>query len=237
MNCDEVFAILTRGPFPAGDRDDQAVEMHLRGCADCQRLAEALRPNDEDRPEAVAPEDTMSLPGYWGAPLYAELRPILSLKQPVGQPRPQSMCPPPKKSALSGRHLNLLHFSAAIVLGIFVAAILRTLVGTPDRPLSPMRGDSAGAFADRNHRETPASEFGDEHGHAQDSAQCLRGLVAPAGLSPPAAARSSLPDLLRRDRQNCCNRCHHTGGVDGLDARYTSELRANCAACHHWVRR
>jgi hypothetical protein len=53
MNCDEVFVILTRGPFPSGSPHDRRVEAHLQRCADCQRLAEALRPNDDTLRESI----------------------------------------------------------------------------------------------------------------------------------------------------------------------------------------
>ena len=44
MNCDQVFDILTRGPFPTGTACDEPLEAHLDECPECHRLAEALRP-------------------------------------------------------------------------------------------------------------------------------------------------------------------------------------------------
>jgi hypothetical protein len=44
LNCDHVFDILTRGPFPTGADHDADVEVHLEACHDCRRLAEMLRP-------------------------------------------------------------------------------------------------------------------------------------------------------------------------------------------------
>ena len=66
MDCDQVFMILTRGPFPTGAPWDEAVEGHLETCADCWRLAEALRPALEVFQEAVPPAESRDLPGYWG---------------------------------------------------------------------------------------------------------------------------------------------------------------------------
>ena len=66
MNCDQVFMILTRGPFPTGEPWDEQVEYHLETCADCWRLAEALRPALEVFQEAVPPAESRDLPGYWG---------------------------------------------------------------------------------------------------------------------------------------------------------------------------
>jgi hypothetical protein len=66
MDCDQVFMILTRGPFPTGEDWDDEVESHLEVCSDCWRLAEALRPALEVFQEAVPPSEGRDLPGYWG---------------------------------------------------------------------------------------------------------------------------------------------------------------------------
>jgi hypothetical protein len=66
MDCDQVFVILTRGPFPTGELWDEEVESHLETCADCWRIAEALRPALEVFQEAVPPAESRDLPGYWG---------------------------------------------------------------------------------------------------------------------------------------------------------------------------
>ncbi len=66
MDCDQVFMILTRGPFPTGAPSDEQVEAHLETCGDCWRLAEALRPALEVFQEAVPPAESRDLPGYWG---------------------------------------------------------------------------------------------------------------------------------------------------------------------------
>lgn len=66
MDCDQVFMILTRGPFPTGEPWDEDVESHLELCGECWRLAEALRPAIEVFQEAVPPAESRDLPGYWG---------------------------------------------------------------------------------------------------------------------------------------------------------------------------
>lgn len=66
MDCDQVFMILTRGPFPTGEAWDEQVEAHLEACTDCWRLAEALRPALEVFQEAIPPSESRELPGYWG---------------------------------------------------------------------------------------------------------------------------------------------------------------------------
>lgn len=66
MECNQVFMILTRGPFPTGEPWDEDVETHLEVCTDCWRLAEALKPALEVFQEAVPPAESRDLPGYWG---------------------------------------------------------------------------------------------------------------------------------------------------------------------------
>jgi hypothetical protein len=66
MNCDHVFSILTRGPFPAGEPTDREVESHLQHCAGCQRLARALQPAVTLLHESIPADECRDLPGYWG---------------------------------------------------------------------------------------------------------------------------------------------------------------------------
>jgi len=77
MDCDQVFMILTRGPFPTGNPWDEEVECHLETCADCWRLAEALRPAVEVFQEAVPPTEGRDLPGYRG-----DARPLALARAP-----------------------------------------------------------------------------------------------------------------------------------------------------------
>ena len=67
MTCDDVFDILTRGPFPSGAMaEDEQVEGHLARCLECRRLATALRPAVELFQESIEPDQTSDLPGYRG---------------------------------------------------------------------------------------------------------------------------------------------------------------------------
>ena len=66
MLCDDVFDRLTRGPFPAGDPQDEAVEAHLEQCDSCRQLALALEPAVSLFHEALGAEAARDLPAYWG---------------------------------------------------------------------------------------------------------------------------------------------------------------------------
>jgi hypothetical protein len=92
MDCDQVFMILTRGPFPTGDASDERVEAHLETCADCWRLAEALRPAVEIFQEAVPAAESRDLPGYWG-----DARPATTVVA-AAHPRARTM-PVPRAAA------------------------------------------------------------------------------------------------------------------------------------------
>jgi hypothetical protein len=67
LDCDDVFDRLTRGPFPSGAPDDEAVEAHLCTCHECRQLAEALRPAVKLMHEAYADTSDEPLPVYTGS--------------------------------------------------------------------------------------------------------------------------------------------------------------------------
>lgn len=69
LDCDDVFDRLTRGPFPSGAADDDAVESHICACHECRELAEALRPAVKLMHEAYADvgEHDRNLPVYQGS--------------------------------------------------------------------------------------------------------------------------------------------------------------------------
>lgn len=66
MNCDQVFQVLTRGPFPTGMPVDVEVENHLDHCSACWRIAAALRPAHDLFEESIPAHEGRDLPGYWG---------------------------------------------------------------------------------------------------------------------------------------------------------------------------
>jgi hypothetical protein len=164
MNCEEVFVILTRGPFPSGARSDAAVEAHLQICPDCQRLAAALRPNDRGLQETIESEDTRALPGYWGNLLGSSSDLAISLTDTVGFPRAQRLGVSSRQQLSRGKNLNIGQFAAAVALGIVLAAALRTLV-TVHAPLPGGRDPGMGMLIqgpvgqEPSHSAASAGEF------------------------------------------------------------------------------
>jgi hypothetical protein len=127
MDCDQVFMILTRGPFPTGAPTDEQVEEHLETCADCWRLAEALRPALEVFQEAVPPVESRELPGYWGdarpaAAVMAQLTGTAARVAPSVGVRPiaRPYLPPPVPLGV--------RFSTDILPAIITASALTAIV-------------------------------------------------------------------------------------------------------------
>ncbi|HEX4412484.1 MAG TPA: hypothetical protein VH107_02575 [Lacipirellulaceae bacterium] len=132
MDCNQVFMILTRGPFPTGESWDEQVETHLERCADCWRLAEALRPALEVFQEAVPPSEGRDLPGYWGdarpsATAVVELQ-RSSMRTAVAPNIKRK--PRPIVEALSPRLANELSTGAfrAVIIATTVAAAVFALI-------------------------------------------------------------------------------------------------------------
>src|SRR3954467_6443498 len=113
MNCDDVFVVLTRGPFPSGSQDDAEVERHLQACVECHRLAEALRPNDAALRDSSGEQEISALPGYWSDFVSA---PTLSLKDTAGFRRSKRATRPRGAPASPPKNLNVGQFAAAIAL-------------------------------------------------------------------------------------------------------------------------
>jgi len=65
-SCDDVFEVLTSGPFPTGRvHEDRNIEAHLKVCHECRELAEALRPaTDMLASNSINCDETQPLPSY-----------------------------------------------------------------------------------------------------------------------------------------------------------------------------
>jgi hypothetical protein len=111
LTCDDIFDVLTRAPFPAGNSEDEIVESHLAVCHDCRQLAEALRPAVGLFHEAIQEEADDALPAYRG-----ELAPLLM------NDRSCTISPNPQARRPSLRLLTAL--AACLVIAVFSATAL-----------------------------------------------------------------------------------------------------------------
>lgn len=211
LNCDQVFDVLTRGPFPTGEAIDAPVERHLSACHECRALAEALRPAIELFHEAIDPEEGRDLPGYHGALSSSSG----GLAQMVAQAIESEQ--PPRTSVASGTHFpqtawsrlaayrpsQLEAFLAALAVGALFVLSLAGFGGL-EAPSAP-----------RAVAITPTSD-----GLMQLAALELR----PACFSwSQDSAASSL---------HCCTECHAAKGDRVLFKPTIGVLTASCRACH-----
>jgi hypothetical protein len=214
MNCDRVFDVLTRGPFPTGGAADQEVEGHLLDCADCRQLAEALRPALELFEEAVTLEESRTLPGYWGN-LHTGSESQVALAQPIREPR-----------KLSGRLLSVAaehatqidwwRLTAAVLLGILLGSWFRSaMVGENqfasgrDRSVKPdlqLLASMSLPIACRNSNRAP--------------------LIATADMSEPQLTIGAIPN-----EYACCTKCHSAAAAAPM-RKATSQVAMSCQACH-----
>lgn len=231
--CDEVFDILTRGPFPTGAPSDGIVESHLTHCDGCRQLAEALRPAVELFQEAVTPEESRTLPAYWGESS-SNLTPWLSIEKNAGSQVAQRTRRAVRQSARRGRLPSLPSFSlrpaarlaAALLLGMALAGLLRQLGsggGESSRATSSLcdgEGKAQWLLAERG-----ASWF-ERH---KLSEKCIADASAPRLV----AACSGEPSAAGAIELACCSSCHSANGpVRRLAHRATSTVANACRACH-----
>lgn len=235
LNCDQVFEVLTRGPFPTGQDGDEAVEHHLRACYDCRRLAEALRPAVELLHEAVAADQAIDLPEYQGSLLESEIREREPIKDRTLARGVRRIANPPKDSRQDvhryDRVVNAVRLMAASIL---VAALGILLYGISISPSFVRQSpDARGSIAPQ---PTLARYLPDEEGlltlvslNLPDA--CLpahhRPLLAEDAANLLAAIEAGSLETLR-----CCTECHRA-----KESKFTSEsvvivTQQNCQVCH-----
>lgn len=227
MNCDQVFDILTRGPFPTGNACDEHVEAHLAECQDCHRLAEALRPALELFQEAVDPEESRDLPGYFCTTGAERHSPVLSyaaeyeppaLRRSVVQSEPLTSRVP----------LAAWRTAAMIAIGITVGLLLST--GAVDRLGLPPRTTGAAV---------PPVGTKAEGQSGMSQADWMELAVLPAACyrhKPDHAPRYRLRDdqLLASanlSQLSCCTDCHNVAS-DSVPSSATGRVVRHCQDCH-----
>jgi hypothetical protein len=229
MNCDQVFDVLTRGPFPTGTACDPPVEAHLSVCPECRRLAEALRPALELFQEAIGPEESRDLPGYWCAVTADRPQPAVSIARDVAPRR--AAAPHERRTPLMG------NFSALAAWRLAAALALGVMLGSLVSGRLPLEGFSA--LPPANDEEVPSAPPDDDN-HLQFTPAQHKMLAAlPAACfgyqSRPAPKYTvSTPQLLAKGdlgTLNCCTGCHNTNS-DSVTNHATAAVSQACQICH-----
>ncbi len=241
LNCDQVFEVLTRGPFPSGAPEDDAVERHLRACHECRQLAEALRPAVALLHEAVTGDEALDLPEYQGSLPWKRRQRRLSIErilEPLVLDQNVGLAASAAKQAHGQRRqpqtISAVRFIAASLL---IAALGLLFGGTM---ISPSARHGLAQVADRFRQEAPALEM-------PSGMPSEKGLLTLASLKLPAAclplthrplstehaaelaatiASGSLDGLV------CCTKCHREGLPQPPSARLVAAVQQSCQACH-----
>jgi hypothetical protein len=217
MNCDHVFDILTRGPFPAGESTDDAVERHLGRCHECRQLAEALRPAVEMFHEAVDIEEHEQLPGYRGkwAAVDAPWEGATATATRTASLRPAALLRRTWCTSPPARAMALRLAAAGVLLGVVCVLLFGLSGGEPESSKSL-------AVASAGHG-TPGD------GDAA-SLQLLTSLKLPQNCLHPVAANVEHS----HGRLQCCTRCHAEGLAHRpqLTRSRLADLARSCQACH-----
>jgi hypothetical protein len=216
MNCDHVFDLLTRGPFPTGASSDSAVESHLLACGECRQLAEALRPALELFEEAVTVEESRTLPGYWG-------------NLHTGSESQVALAPPDRDSKhtkLSGRLLSVAaeHATEIDWWRIAAALLLGVLLGSWFRAAA---WNDVGSLAGGPRSSTPNLQL---LASMSLPSSCLK-RTAPDMLQTADLSEPSWQNAVQASDFACCTSCHASGDRK-LSRTALSTVALSCRACH-----
>jgi hypothetical protein len=234
LNCDQVFEVLTRGPFPTGLEGDESVEHHLRACHDCRRLAEALRPAVELLHEAFSAEEAIDLPEYQGS---LPARPLRDVSSAKARPLTRGMRRLATQSNPKRPHIRqyerLVNAIRLIAASVLVAAIGILLYGVA---LSPSLVRQAPQFRGSFVSPPLATRMPDQEGlltlvSFRLPPACLPATHRPASTDEAATLLAAMSDgsqgLLR-----CCTDCHHAGQAPVASDRLIATVQQNCHLCH-----
>jgi hypothetical protein len=213
MNCDHVFDILTRGPFPSGAASDVAVQRHLSACPACRRLAEALKPALDLIHESVPPEESWGLPGYWEEmPQGAQTVSVRSRKRlAVRKARPAAE----RRTARWWMNPRARAYALLAVVGVLFAVAIFAVESK-----APFAGSPPVALVQTAWPPLP---------------QCREGLLSAADWRDATDAEH-LAHVL-----SACRTCHHRDGTAPthtahyLLVRPSVQLAATCLECHQFV--
>jgi len=247
MNCDYVFDILTRGPFPAGRADDTAVERHLAACHGCRELAEALRPAVAILHEAVSGEEGDSLPGYRGAlserpanrDLWASVAEAARTndEHPIEPPTTRGGAKSVRDGDLASGWKPFASYVAAALAGVLLAVAIGIAGGPWNRepPSLPASGGASAAVVGARYQldaeglrmlvalNLPEVCF-PRNATAEDGAQhrASSGETSADGMGAALEGQGIL----------CCTECHYAGNADRPPPEAVAIVQQHCHACH-----
>jgi hypothetical protein len=235
MNCDQVFEVLTRGPFPTGQAGDDDVERHLRACHECRQLAEALQPAVELLHESLDPAQNADLPEYQGVLAVVESS-VATADGP--RPRPLSVRQLARLRVAERRQFALSYFTQFAVAAVLLMAIGMlgwNLITTAREAngdsrliaamLAPGGGRAVTRLDDRGLVTLTSLNL---------PSKCFPGgaLIDTTGGEHSGAATAAAPAAMSRSELHCCLDCHGPGKASRPVGRTIAAMQNSCVACH-----
>lgn len=221
IDCDRTFDLLTRGPFPSGEASDMDVELHLRCCHDCRRLAEALQPAVSLFHETLTVEAN-TLPNYRGA--------LATDRQPWLEPEPLAVSIATPTGRSRNREVNSFT-SRQFARRAAVAMIAVATCGLLACGLWIARQDSSAMAA-----ETPmliASESGYLLSRHADQRLANAGVPTACVHRASLEATSDASSAAAIQRLAvCCTQCHSDTRQNRAAVKSFGTFVAACLVCH-----
>ncbi|MBX3415448.1 MAG: hypothetical protein KF708_22380 [Pirellulales bacterium] len=251
MNCDRVFDILTRGPFPSGAPSDERVERHLSNCPACRRLAAALQPAIELFEEAITPDEGRDLPAYWGDLFVADQDDHGGRYGSSSWRGGTSTRLATKLRHATGLDLETVRrtlptawrLSAAVLLGICIGGLLRSADLGSTAAVPPVTPTHSEAFAADTDDDKPLRPVAAAVIPSQVSLAELRLVActfATTAPSPPKGRKhlklpphDVAPIPLQARDVACCTDCHNAHNEQIQITRETTvQIVHTCKHCH-----
>jgi hypothetical protein len=241
LNCDHVFEVLTRGPFPTGEPTDDAVEQHLAACHECRQLAEALRPAVALFHEAVSKEESLELPEYQGIlpepdPFENDFRPVdpelrslgrLFEQRPARRANTRGAKAPPASHPAAWDVTPLIKAARLVAAAVLIVSLGWLAWGLTVSPRYPgMAGAVPGKSGVSGVAAASRSALLDHEGYLS-----LVALKLPESCLPPEMRAGWSTRLAAADALRCCTECHRAGGPQSGVASLAHFNQA-CSACH-----
>ncbi len=227
LNCDQVFDVLTRGPFPSGEPSDEGVEHHLQACHECRRLAEALRPAVALLHEAVDRDQATGLPEYQGSlPPRHDADPA---------PRPLSLG---MRQVARRPHSGHAFDRAVSAVRVIAASLLLAALGvlTYSFAVAPAGANRAAGLGGLLGDRDEAAHLPDGPGLLTLASLKLPARCLPTGyqtLSPEqAAALAAAMAMGTEEALRCCTECHAAERSHTASPLLVAAVARSCTACH-----
>lgn len=203
IHCDDVFEVLTAGPFPAGSNSDTAIHEHLASCTECKQLAEALKPACNLLRESLPTAEKQWLPVYLEAEEQAMVRSSKTVMRTI---RPADEL---TSSRLHQVPRDPRRWPNRILATLCVALILMLLISGA----APWSSTSSATSPNWQALESMSL-----------SKQCY---------SEQPSASSVVETSSGTTRQYlCCTNCHNNT-PQGNHAAHAASLLASCGTCHN----